>query len=108
MDELEDKGGLIFMIYIVTQDGLSNYPVEDDDVIRTIITYIGGVKYNITLERAFNDKQAYINLGEYTDEKTAANVVREIANRRAAYFNIDGWIPCYFMPKEEEEENAEQ
>jgi hypothetical protein len=108
MDELEDKGGLIFMIYVVTQDGLNNYPVEDEDVIKTVITNIGGgCKYHVTLVRSFNN-EPYITLGDYADEKTAANVVRGIANRRSAFYNIEGGVPCYFMPKEEEEENAEQ
>lgn len=93
------------MIYVVTQDGLNNYPVEDEDIIRTIVTKIGENRYHVTLDRTntFNDKP-YIALGDYADEKTAVNVIREIANRRALCVNFDScWNACYFMPKEEED-----
>ncbi len=93
------------MIYIVTQDGLANYPVEDEDIIRTVVTTIGdGCKYHITLEQtgAFENKP-YITLGDYKKEETAVKVIKEIATKRSAFCDVNGWVSCYFMPKEDED-----
>jgi hypothetical protein len=95
------------MIYIVTQDGLNNYPVEDDDIIKTIVTTDSQIynhcKYHISLEGAFKDKP-YITLGDYKKEETAIKVIKEIATRRSAFCDINGWVSCYFMPKEDDNE----
>lgn len=94
------------MIYIVTQDGLNNYPVEDEDVIKTIVTTIGdSCKYCIMIEQAtvFNGKPC-ITLGNYKKEETAVQAIKEIAIRRAVHINTDdGSFSCYFMPKEDED-----
>lgn len=93
------------MIYVVTQDGLNNYPVEDEDVIRTIVTKIGDNRYHITIDRAntFNDKP-YITLGDYKKEEMAIKVIKEIATKRSAFCDVNGWVSCYFMPKEDKDE----
>ena len=94
------------MIYIVTQDGLNNYPVEDEDIIKTIITTIGGSsKHCIMIEQAivFNGKPC-VTLGNYKKKETAAKIIKEIAERRALHINMDdGCFTCYFMPKEDED-----
>lgn len=93
------------MIYIVTQDGLNNYPVEDDDIIKTIVTTIGGsCKYHITLEQAagFNGKPC-ITLGDYKKEETAIKVVKAISVTRARNIIANDWCPWYFMPKEDDD-----
>lgn len=94
------------MIYIVTQDGLNNYPVEDEDIIKTIVTTIGGsCKYHIEIEQAtvFNGKPC-ATLGDYKKKETAVKVIKEIAERRAVHINADDCcLSCYFMPKEDED-----
>ena len=95
------------MIYVVTQDGLNNFPVEDEDIIKTIVTtdsqIYGHCKYHITLERTFNN-QPRITLGDYKKEETAIKVIKEIAERRAVHINADDCcLSCYFMPKEDED-----
>ena len=96
------------MIYVVTQDGLNNYPVEDEDIIRTVVTTDSQIynhcKYHISLEQtgAFKDKP-YITLGDYKKEETAIKVIKEIATKRTAFCGVDGWVDCYFMPKEDED-----
>ena len=93
------------MIYVVTQDGLDNYPIEDDDIIKTIVTTIGVSNYIVTLERAtvLNGKPD-IALGNYIKEEAAVEVIKDIASMRARSIITDGWYPCYFMPKEDEDD----
>lgn len=96
------------MIYIVTQDGLNNYPVEDEDIIRTVVTTDSQIynhcAYHISLEQtgAFENKP-YITLGDYKKEETAIKVIKEIATKRSAFCDTNGWVSCYFMPKEDED-----
>lgn len=93
------------MIYVVTQDGLNNYPVEDEDIIKTIVTTIGGsCKYCVMIEQAtaFNGKPC-VTLGNYKKKETAVQAIKEIAARRSAFCEINGWVSCYFMPKEDED-----
>lgn len=92
------------MIYVVTQDGLDNYPIEDDDIIKTIVTTIGVCNYIVTLERAtvLNGKPD-VALGNYTKEEAAVKAIQEIASMRARSIITNDWYPCYFMPKEEED-----
>ena len=80
--------------------------VEDEDIIKTIVTTDSHIynhcKYHVTLDRTFNDRP-YVTLGDYKKEESAIKVIKEIATTRAAFCDINGWVSCYFMPKEDED-----